>query len=111
MTLSDKTAYRQIVGSLMHNLLLFIEYPDINPYDFVEAKVDRACFLVIRGMYEAGAKSLSVYEVDKEFENQKGTAAATQYFSNGGLEYLKNAYEFAEPSNFQMYYNRLKKYS
>ena len=111
MTLSDKTAYRQIVGSLMHNLLLFIEYPDINPYDFVEAKVDRACFLVIRSMYEAGAKSLSVYEVDKEFENQKGTAAATQYFSNGGLEYLKNAYEFAEPSNFQMYYNRLKKYS
>lgn len=111
MTLSDKTAYRQIVGSLMHNLLLFIEYPDINPYDFVEAKVDRACFLVIRSMYEAGAKSLSVYEVDKEFENQKGTAAAMQYFSNGGLEYLKNAYEFAEPSNFQMYYNRLKKYS
>lgn len=111
MTLSDKVAYRQIIGSLMQSPLLFIEYPDISPYDFVEAKVDRACFIMIKKMYDAGAKNITVYEVDQEFEKQKGTAGASLYFSNNGLEYLKTAFEFAEPRNFKMYYNRLKKYS
>lgn len=111
MTLSDKTAYRQIIGSLIHEPLLFIEYPDISPRDFVESKLERACFIIIKSLFEAGAKSLSVYEVDKEFEKQKATAAGVQYFNNNGLDYLKNVYQFAEPSNFKMYYTRLKKYS
>ena len=33
------------------------------------------------------------------------------YERDGGLEFLKTAYEFAEPGNFQLYYDRVKKYS
>ena len=111
MNLIDRTAYRQIIGSLMHNTLLLLEYPDIEPTDFIETPMARACFHAIRRLYEAGAKQLSIFEIDQEFENNRDTAAANQYFSNGGIEFLTSAYEFAEPSNFNIYYNRVKKYS
>lgn len=111
MNLIDRPAYRQIIGSLMHNTLLLLEYPDIEASDFIETPMAKACFAIIKKMYEAGAKTLSTYEVDQEFENNKDTAAANQYFSNGGSEFLTASYEFAEPSNFDIYYRRIKKYS
>ena len=111
MNLIDRTAYRQIIGSLMHNTLLLLEYPDIEPTDFIETPTARACFYTIKRMYEAGAKQLSVFEIDEEFKRYSDTAAAVQYLSNGGVEFLNSAYEFAEPSNFNIYYNRVKKYS
>ena len=36
MTLKDKMAHRQIIGDLMYNTLLLIEYPDIKSADFEE---------------------------------------------------------------------------
>ena len=111
MTLIDRAAYRQIIGSLMMNTLLFLEYPDLQPSDFIETPMARACFLIIKKLYEAGATSLSVFEVDQEFDNQKGTAVANEYYSNGGTEFLNIAYNFAEPTNFKVYYDRVKKYS
>lgn len=111
MTLSDKTAYRQIIGSLMINTLLFIEYPDLEVTDFIDVKVARAVFMIIKKLYNAGAKKLTPFEIDQEFENHKGEALAAEYFRNNGLEFLKVSYEFAEPNNFKMYYTRVKKYS
>lgn len=111
MILIDRVAYRQIIGSLMHNTLLLLEYSDIEPTDFIETPMARACFHTIKKLYEAGAKSLSVFEVDQEFSNQRDTAAANIYFSGGGNEFLNASYNFAEPSNFEIYYKRVKKYS
>ena len=111
MNLIDKNAYLQIIGSLMHNTLLLLEYPDIEANDFIKTPTARACFHTIKNMYEAGAKKLSVFEVDEEFKRHGDTAATIQYLSNGGVEFLNAAYEYAEPSNFDIYYNRLKKYS
>jgi len=111
MNLIDRAAYRQIIGSLMHNTLLLLEYPDIEANDFIETPTARACFYMIKKLYEAGAKTLSVFAVDSEFANHRDTAAANQYFSNGGVEFLNSAYEFAEPTNFDVYYKRIKKYS
>lgn len=111
MVLIDRSAYRQIIGSLMHNTLLLLEYPDIEANDFIDTPMARACFHIIKDMYEAGAKTLSVFEVDQEFNNQRGTAAAELYFSNGGVEFLTSSYNFAEPSNFKIYYNKIKKCS
>lgn len=111
MTLIDRAAYRQIIGSLMMNTLLFLEYPDLQPSDFIETPMARACFLIIKRLYEAGATALSVFEVDQEFDNQRGTAVANEYYSNGGLEFLNIAYNFAEPANFKLYHDRVKKYS
>jgi len=93
----------------MTNPLLFIEYPDIYPTDFVECKVARICFINIKNLYNEGATKLSPIEVDQEVEKHANSAAI--YKKENGLDFLKVSYEFAELSNFNLYYNRLKKYS
>lgn len=108
MTLSDKMAYRQIIGSLMQNPLLFLEYTDIYPTDF-DLKIARICLVAIKKLYEEGATKLIPIEVDQEIEKHENSAIA--YKQDGGLDFLKASYEFAEPKNFKLYYNRLKKYS
>lgn len=108
MTLSDKMAYRQVIGCLMQNPLLFLEYTDIDPKDFDE-KVIRICFISIKQLYSEGATVLTPIEVDQEIEKHANSAEI--YRRDGGLDFLKTAYEFAELSNFNMYYIRLKKYS
>ena len=108
MTLSDTMAYRQVIGCLMLNPLLFLEYPEINPLDF-DIKVIRVCFINIKQLYEQGAKTLTPIEVDQEIANHPNSKLI--YDKDGGLEFLNTAYEFAEPNNFNLYYNRLKKYS
>ena len=108
MVLSDKMAYRQIIGCLMINPLLLIEYTDIYPMDF-DNKVARICFIIIQKLYNEGATKLTPIEVDQEIEKHENSALV--YNQNNGLEFLKIAYEFAEISNFNLYYIRLKKYS
>ena len=109
MTLSDTMAYRQVIGCLMYNPLLFLEYQDIEVSDF-DIEVSRICLLAIKKLYEAGARELSPLEVDQEI--MRSSAGVIQvYTNNGGLEFLKNSYEYAQLSNFGVYYKRLKKYS
>ena len=109
MTLIDKMAYRQIIGSLMKNPNLLLEYDDILPKDFINFKLGKICFTAIRNLFQEGAYTLSAIEVEQEIEKYAGSSAI--YHQDNGLEFLKVAYEFAEPSNFDLYYNRLKKYS
>ena len=108
MTLSDKMAYRQVIGCLMKNPLLFLEYPDIMPFDF-DLKVARICFVIIKKLYEEGATVLSPIEIDQEVDKHANSAII--YKQDGGLEFLKTSYNFADLNNFQLYYTRLKKYS
>ena len=108
MTLSDKVAYRQVIGSLMLNPLLFLEYADISPTDF-DITVARICFVIIKKLYEQGLQTLTPIEVDQEVDKHENSAI--EYRKNGGLDFLKKAYEFAVLENFGMYYARLKKYS
>ena len=108
MTLSDKMAYRQIIGCLMQNPSLLLEYQDISPTDF-DFKVARICFLIIKKLYEEGATALTPIEIDQEVEKYANSSEI--YKKDGGLEFLKAAYEFAELGNFKIYYNRLKKYA
>lgn len=109
MVLSDKTAYRQVIGSLMLKPLLFLEYPDIYVSDF-DDKVIKVCFMGIRRLYDSGATTLSVLEVDEEI-SKIDSAGTAIYKNGGGLDFLKIAYEFAQVDNFEIYYTRVKKYS
>ena len=109
MTLSDNAAYRNVIGCLMYQPQLLLEYQDIDPVDF-DYKPARVCFNVIKKMYEAGAMELSVLEIDQEIE-RNGGAALQIYKSEGGLDFIKNAYETASLGNFKIYYDRLKKCS
>lgn len=109
MVLSDKTAYRQVIGSLMLKPLLFLEYPDIYVSDF-DDKVIKVCFMGIHRLYDSGATTLSVLEVDEEI-SKIDSAGTAIYKNGGGLDFLKIAYEFAQVDNFEIYYTRVKKYS
>lgn len=91
----------------MKNPLLFLEYPELDKNDF-ENQLIKVCFLAIKNLYEEGAKELSVIEVDSEIEKWKNAATAI-YKKDGGLDFITGAYEVAEVSNFEVYYNRLKK--
>ena len=92
----------------MLNPLFFLEYPDMTPSDF-DLKVARVCFIIIKKLYEQGATKITPIEVDQEVEKYENSAII--YKREGGLDFLKFCYEFAEPSNFEIYYNRLRKYS
>ena len=108
MTLSDKMAYKQVIGCLMLNPLLLLKYTDIYPYDF-DSQSARICFIGIKNLYEEGATKLTPLEVDQEIE--KHTNSYLAYQKNNGLDFLKVSYQIAELGNFEVYYNRLKKYS
>ena len=109
MTLSDSAAYRNIIGCLMYQPQLLLEYSDIHPVDF-DFRPARVCFNTIKKMYEQGATELSVLEIDQEIE-RNGGAALQIYKGEGGLDFIKNAYESANLGNFKLYYERLKKCS
>ena len=108
MVLSDKMAYRQVIGCLMHNPLLLLEYQDIYPTDF-DIKVARICFILIQNLYTEGATHLTPIEIDQEVEKHPNSFMI--YQQDHGLDFLKASYEYAELSNFELYYTRLKKYS
>lgn len=93
----------------MLNPLLLVEYSDIIPADF-DDKVARVCFMMIDKLYQEGAQTLTVIEVDQEVDRTGGLAAKV-YHDGNGLDLLKWGYENASPSNFKLYYTRLKKYS
>lgn len=109
MLLNDNMATRQIIGCLMYNPLLFLEYTDINVSDF-ESKIARISFAAIHNLYVEGASKLTVIEVENEILKNQGLGASI-YKQEGGLEFLKICYQFAELDNFDLYYKRLKKYS
>ena len=94
MILSDKMAMRQIIGCLMLNPLLFLEYPDISSTDF-DDKAMRACFVIIKKLYDEGAQKLTPIEVDLEIEKFGG--AGEQYYKSGkasaSLDWCKYVYK------------------
>ena len=100
---------RQVIGCLMLNPLLFLEYTDISPTDF-DDKAIRVCFIIIKNLYEEGIQKLTPLDIDIEI-TKKGGATEQAYKNGNGLDILNTSYEFAEPSNFKFYYTRLKKYA
>ena len=97
LVLSDKMAYRQIVGSLMKNPAFLLEYQDIHPNDF-DLQIARICFILIQKLYNEGATSLTPIEIDQEVEKHANSYVI--YQKEHGLDFVKSAYEFAEVSNF-----------
>lgn len=108
MVLSDSYNFAQVIGCLMKNPLFLLEYSDIVPTDF-DTQLLRICFITIHKLYNEGVKQLTPIELDQEIERYESSFAV--YKADGGLEFLNYAYEIALPSNFEKYYNTLKKSS
>lgn len=90
----------------MKNSSLFAEYNELSPNDF-DMPVARVCFIIIKNLYLSGVETFTPAIVDQEVN--KYARSNEIYQQNGGLDFLKTAYEFAEPKNFDYYYQRLKK--
>jgi len=80
MTLSDMTAYRHVIGGLIHKPQLLLEYDDIkaNDFDYAPAAI---CFNAIKKFYASGATELSVMELDQEIVRAGGRV--TQIYTEG----------------------------
>lgn len=107
MTLTDMQAYRNVIGCLMQSPPLLIEYPDIQQTDF-DYKPARVCLVAIKHLYEEGMNVLTPIEVDQEIA-RKGGLGLSYYNNDGGLEFLKSSYEYAQLGNFDACYIRVKK--
>ena len=92
----------------MHNPLLFLEYQDLAPNDFDDSLAQK-CMGVIKYLYKQGARTLTPAEVDQEFGRRERIYHS--YEKEGGLDYLKDAYENAAVNNFDYFYRRAKKYA
>ena len=108
MTLSNINTYKQVIGCLMVQPSLLLEYNDIHPQDF-DLKCARYIFGTILTLYQAGATELSPQEVDVTLSQHPGSYIT--YQQEHGLDFLKESYQFATPANMKVYYNDLKKYS
>lgn len=106
MVLTDKAACRNILGCLMKNTLLFLEYPGLTERDF-DSRISVILFATIKRMYENGKTSITPYELDQEIQNWE--ACAEQYKNAKGIEQVMDCYDYSNLSDYEYCYNRVRK--
>lgn len=106
----DRGTILQIFGSLMQNpgLLAQKEKYSLSPEDFQE-RLDRLIFVSIHNLYQKGAKSISVVDVDTYLDTNADSKLLFE--RENGISYLTDAIEYSNPENFSFYYTRLKKFN
>ena len=106
MELIDVGCYKQVLGSLIENPRLLLEY-EIVP-DYFGLKVAKIVFSVIDRLFkEEDFKILNIVQIDERISQQP--ISATYYTNNHGLEFLQECEKYHNLENFEYYYNTLKK--
>lgn len=109
LVLEDMATYRNVLGCLMKNTKLFLDYPDICSGDF-NSKLAKVIYASIYNLYQlSGREKMEVIDVDMEIENHEG--AASIYHAENGLDFLKSCYTVSDDCVFEYSYKRLKKLS
>lgn len=108
MILSDKSAYRTLLGCLMKKTLLLLDHSDLTERDF-DSKIAVIIFVTIKRMYENGKTEITPYEIDQEIQNW--AACAAQYKIDNGLQYVQDCYDYSDLTDFNYCYQRIKKLS
>lgn len=109
MTL-DKQIVMQIFGSLMKQpeLLSEVDNYSLIPSDF-ETAFERYIFISIANLYKEGAKNISIVDIDSYLSEKPHIHETFKKYN--GIEYLQDAIDISETSNFNYYYGKLKKYN
>ena len=109
MTL-DKQIVMQIFGSIMKQpeLLSEVDNYSLIPTDF-ETTFERYIFISIANLFKEGARNISVVDVDSYLSEKPHIHEIFKKYN--GIEYLQDAIELSEPTNFEYYYTKLKKYN
>ena len=107
--LQDKKAITQLFAGLMAQPELFgnKEY-DLSLDDFVE-KIHKIIFAAIKNLHLNDAVKISPIEIDSYLSNY--TDQYRIFNDNDGIDYLQKLEELGEPENFNMHYQRIKKFS
>lgn len=109
MSISDKRAIFQVIGSLLQkpNLLDEEKYK-LNTDDFPE-QFHKICFGAINNLHEQEIEDIDYIMVDSFLSNYD--VQYKIFNDNDGIEYLQQALENSKLKNFEYSYNRLMKFS
>ena len=109
MTL-DKQIVMQIFGCIMQqpDLLSEVENYSLIPSDF-ESSFEKYIFMSLANLHREGAECITVIDIDSYLAEKPHIHEIFSKYN--GIEYLQDALEMAEISNFNYYYNKLKKYN
>lgn len=108
MELVDKYVYGQVIGGIMNNPVLLVEYPDISKDDFAD-KTIKLIFASIYNLFKSGKTVLTPIDIDLHI--QQSPAASIVFSQNKGSEFLVDAYTNCNIADFEFFYKRLKKLS
>lgn len=107
--LQDKLAITQLLAGLIkHPERTSSRDYDLSTDDFVE-KIHQIIFGAITNLYANEAKKITTLEIDAYLSNY--TEQYRIFNDNEGLEYLEAIQELSEIDNFDMHYQRVKKFS
>lgn len=106
----DRNTVIQILGSLMcrPDILSDIDKYQLEPTDFTQ-HIDKLVFSAIYNLYVGGAEKIRTIDIDSYLSENEN--AKTVMETNGGLQFVQDCETLAEPTNFNYYYNRLKKFN
>lgn len=108
MVLEDLNVYRNIIGCLMKDTTLLLNYQDIMPTDFLNSAM-KVIYTSIRNMFVGGKTHITPIEIDQDMENYD--LSRTYYLKAGGVDLLQECIDYSILDNFDYNYKKLKKLS
>ena len=108
--LVDKRSILQVIGCLLQDSSLIddIDRP-LDRSDFSTENFYELLFVAIYNLHMQGVENVDEFAIDSYLSNYKEQYKIFQ--NNNGLEYLTNARELSELSNYDYNYHRLRKHS
>lgn len=100
----------QILGCILNNPMLLDEVDrPLSREDFNVEAFHEIIFAAMFNLYNQGCNTLDEYSIDSFLSNYDKQYKI--YQDNKGNEYISNAREMADSSNYDYYYHRLRKYT
>lgn len=100
----------QIFGCLMQDPLLFAQIDKyrltVNDFD---SKFTKIIYSSLYNMYIDGARVITIVDIDNYLNSYRDLKIVFE--ENNGIQYIQDCEEIAELTNFDYYYQRVKKFS
>ena len=87
-------------------LLSDVDKYQLEPTDFSQ-QLDKMIFSAIYNLFAGGAEK--IHKIDVDTYLQTNEVAKSLLEKNNGLAFIQDCEDLADPANFQLYYNKLKK--
>ena len=87
-------------------LLSDVDKYQLEPTDFSQ-QLDKMIFSAIYNLFAGGAERIHTIDVDTYLQTNE--VAKSLLEKNNGLAFIQDCEDLADPANFQLYYNKLKK--